>query len=130
MGSEDVTNPSLSLTPTAKQAGLAATVAAATAIATAAQNAAKPGRSTTEFKTTVGSIVLAALVGGLHVFSVVPGPWMLPSLLGLVAISAGSAAYTVSRGSVKKAALAGASAAVTAAAYNVIRDPELPEATP
>ncbi len=137
VGTEDVTNPGLpqSLQPTAKQAGLAVTAAAATAIAAAAQNASKPGRSTTEFKTTLGSIVLAAVVGGLHVFSVVPGPWTLPAVLGLVAISAGSAAYTVSRGSVKKAALAGASAAVTAAAYNALpprptEDPELPEATP
>jgi len=126
MGTEDVTNPGvpLSLTPTAKQAGLAAAAAAAAAISSAAQNASKPGTSTTEFKTTVASIALAALVGGLHVFSSVPGPWMLPAVLGLVAISASSAAYSVSRGSVKKAALAGASAALSAAAFN--SDPPSP----
>ncbi len=134
VGTEDVTNPGLpqSLQPTAKQVGLAATVAAATAIATAAQNASKKGTSTTEFKATVASIALAALVGGLHVFSAVPGPWMLPAVVGLAAISATSAAYTLSRGNVKQAALAGASAAVTAAAYSAGRpaDPDLPPETP
>jgi hypothetical protein len=121
MGTEDITKVSshAALTETAKQAGLAAGAAAATAIAAAATNAAKKGTTTTEFKATVGAIVLSTAVAALNIFAFVPGPWMLPAALGLVAISAGTSAYSISRGSVKKAALAGASAAVTAAAYKL-----------
>jgi hypothetical protein len=106
MGTEEITKVTMpktaSLKETARTAGQAA-------------DAAKPGHTTTEFKATVGAIALGALLAGLKVFAVVPGPWTLPAVLGLVAITAGTSAYTVSRGSVKKAALAGAAAVAVAA---------------
>ena len=44
----------------------------------------------------------------------IPGPWTIPAVLSLVAVTAAASAYTISRGSVKKAALAGAAAVAVA----------------
>jgi len=135
MGSEDVTKVTISPAPTLGQVGKAAGIAAATTVATAlaaaATNAAKKGSTTTEFKATVGAIVVGGVVAGLQVFAAIPGPWMLPAALGLLGLSAGTAAYTISRGSVKKAALTGAAAALTGAVQQLAppKDPELPETT-
>lgn len=116
MTNEAITKPDFA--HVARSAGDAAASVALTAIAEAAANAAKPGGATTEFKATAGAIALTALVAGLKVFAILPGPWTLPAALGLVAITAGTAAYTLSRGSVKKAALAGAAAVAAAAIQN------------
>jgi hypothetical protein len=110
-----MTTPAATLSEAATAAGQAAATTAAAAIAAAATNAAKPGAKTTEFKATVVSVALGALLAGLKVFSVIPGPWTLPAGLALVAITVGTGAYTLSRGSVKKAALAGAAAVAVAA---------------
>jgi hypothetical protein len=122
MGPDDVTKVTApqSLAQTATAAGTAAAASAADALAVAAANAAKPGASSTEFKATIATIALSAGLAALKVFAVVPGPWTLPAGLALVAITATTAAYSISRGSVKKAALAGA-AAVAAAAVRPAR---------
>jgi hypothetical protein len=129
MGTEDVTKVEPTLGQVGKAAGIAAGTAVAQALAIAATNAAKKGTSTTEFKATVGAIAVGGIVAGLQVFAAIPGPWMLPAALGLVAISAGTGAYAISRGSVKKAALTGAAAALTAGAKQLKppADPVLPE---
>jgi hypothetical protein len=93
----------------AQTVGKAAGAAALGAVLDAAANAAKPGGQTSECKVVVGSIILTALVAGLHALSVIPGPWTLPALAASAAISAG--AYALSRGRVKDAALAAAAAA-------------------
>lgn len=108
----------------ARAAGAAATATALTAIGDAAANAAKPGGSTTEFKATAGAIVLTALVAGLKVFAILPGPWTLPAAIGLAAVTAATASYSLSRGSVKKAALGAAAAVTSALAHNSPRQPE------
>jgi uncharacterized membrane protein len=116
MGTEEITKVTAptSLKDAAKTAGQAAAVVAVDALAVAATNAAKPGGSTTEFKATIGAIAFTALLAGLKVFAVIPGPWTLPAVLSLVAVTAATSAYTLSRGSVKKAALAGAAAVAVA----------------
>lgn len=117
MGSEEITKVSAppSLSDAVKSAGQAAAAGAADAVAAAAANAAKPGAQSTEFKATVATIVLSGLLAGLKVFAVLPGPWTVPAGIALVALTATSAAYSVSRGNVKKAALAGAAAMAAAA---------------
>jgi hypothetical protein len=127
MGTEEITRvtlppPAATLAATAKTAGAAAAAVAVDALATAAVNAAKPGASSTEFKATMGAIAITALLAGLKVFAVIPGPWTLPAVLSLVAITAGTSAYTLSRGSVKKAALAGAAAVAVAAVRGMAPD--------
>jgi hypothetical protein len=86
--------------------------AAILAVGAAAQNAAKTGGSTTEFKATLGGIVTVGVLAALQVLSVLPGPWMMPALALSAAITVGS--YALSRGSVKSAALSAAGAAVAA----------------
>jgi hypothetical protein len=117
MGSEEITKVTAppTLAAAAKVAGQAAAAGAADAVAAAALNAARPGAQSTEFKATVGTIVLTGVVAGLKAFAVIPGPWTLPVVLALAGISAASGAYAISRGSVKKAALAGAAAVAAAA---------------
>ena len=85
-----------------KQAGQAAQNAAVDAITAAAENAAKNGMSTSEFKVTVGAVAVTALLAGLHALSVIPGPWMVPAILGSALVSCG---YAISRGTVKSTAL-------------------------
>jgi hypothetical protein len=117
MSSEEITKVGtpVGLAEAARSAGQAAAAGAADALAAAAANAAKPGASSTEFKATIGSIALAAGLAALKAFALVPGPWTLPAALVLVGVTASSAAYSLSRGSVKKAALAGAAAVAAAA---------------
>jgi hypothetical protein len=94
----------------------ASAAAAASAIITAANNAAKPGGQSSEFKVSVGAIALtgvtAALSVGLHVFpfAAVLGPFALPA----VALGSGLLAglYALARGSVKVAAMAAATTAL------------------
>jgi hypothetical protein len=89
------------------------------AVAAAAQNAAKPGKKTSELWTsillpalTAGGAIAVKLLGGAAVASM---PWLaIPILAGAAALT--SAAYSSSRGSAKAAALAAAGAALTAAA--------------
>lgn len=92
----------------ASEAGRLAAEAAgrsAMAAALAAENASKPGATSSEFKMTLLSIGLAALFGGIKAFTVIPGPWQIPAVV-LLAISGSAAAYATSRGKVKSAALA------------------------
>jgi fatty acid desaturase len=86
----------------------AALDAAKKSVTDAAENASKPGGTSSEFKVVVGSTILAAVVAGLHAVAVIPGPWTLPALILSGAVAAGSAAYSVSRGNVKAAALTAA----------------------
>jgi hypothetical protein len=116
MGTEDITAVSSpQLAAVAKLAGNAAASSAADAVAAAAANAAKPGGQSTEFKATIAAVALTGAVAGLKVFALIPGPWTVPAVLALAGIYATTAAYSLSRGSVKKAALAGAAAVVAAA---------------
>jgi hypothetical protein len=105
------TNPAL---VAAQQASRAAATAAVTAtvaaIQTAAVNAGKPGSKSSEFKVAIGGILVSALIAGLKVAAVIPGPWTLPAMVLSAGVTAG--AYALSRGQVKKAALDAASAVV------------------
>lgn len=76
--------------------------AAHAAAAAAAENAAKPGRSTSELWVSVAGAALAAVAG-----LVLPG---FAAIAVPVAIGAASAAYATSRGNVKTAALEAAAA--------------------
>jgi len=80
--------------------------AAAAAVQAAARNAAKPGVKSSEFWAT---ILGGAVASGLGVLAAATSPlWAIPA--GVVAVAA--SAYAVSRGSVKKAALAACAEAV------------------
>ncbi|MEO7827193.1 MAG: hypothetical protein ABIR60_08640 [Allosphingosinicella sp.] len=91
----------------------ASQIRASAAIADAAENAAKPGKATSEHRVWLWSALAGAAVAALQVLSVIPGPWTAPALI----ISAGLAggAYSVSRGNVKAAALQAAAAAASVA---------------
>jgi len=98
----------------AARIGAEAAGRAALAAALAVENAAKPGGATSEFKLTLGSMLAAAGIGALKAFSIIPGPWQIPALVGLGSIAA-AGAYSASRGAVKKAVLGAAVAAIAAA---------------
>jgi hypothetical protein len=100
-----------------KAAGQAAIGQLTVALKDAATNAAKPGPRTTEWKATIGGIVLAALLTGLQALSVIPGPWMLPAVVLSAGLSVG--AYAMSRGTVKGAALAAAATAAATISDNI-----------
>jgi hypothetical protein len=96
----------------------AATAAARTAVDRAVANAAKPGKATSEFWTSIllpslatAGVVALKLVGGAAVAAM---PWLaVPIVAGAAGLSAFG--YSSSRGTVKAAALDAASAALQAA---------------
>jgi hypothetical protein len=102
----------------------AAQAAAKDALARAAQNAAKPGKNTTEFWTSIlmpaaatGGMVLLKVLGGAAVVSM---PWLaIPVAAGAAALAAFG--YSASRGNVKSAALDAAQAALKEAAEDVLK---------
>lgn len=98
----------------AAAAAASAGLVAVRAIGAAAENAAKPGWWSSEFKATVFGILVAGGVAALHALAVIPSP-IMPAA---IAITAGltAASYSISRGNVKAAALAGAAAAATSLA--------------
>ena len=80
------------------------------ATAHAAENAAKPGVQSSEFKATLIAFGITAGLGVLQTLKDIPGPWQVPAAIG-VAILGAAAVYSNARGKVKEAALAGAASA-------------------
>lgn len=101
------TPPATPSTVTAAAAARAAAEAAgraAAAVALAAEHANRTGGRTSEFKVTVGAMLLAGAGAALNALAVIPGPWQLFAGLGIGALGAASF-YAQSRGKVKAAAL-------------------------
>lgn len=112
MSAATATNLRASAIAAGQAAAAAGAHASILAVSAAATNAAKPGGSSSELKTTIAGIALTGLLAALHMLSVLPGPWTVPALAVSAAIAAGS--YALSRGNVKAAALQAAGAAAAA----------------